>query len=219
MPFPNFGANLPISLLLGKRTDTPPTINDGDAYPIRISPEGFLMVQGAPATTTTSPVLVGGRTVTVSATLQRPNDTNAYAAGDVVANATTGAALITFTNLARVASGDGYITGARLMINNASRTGLQFRVHMFKNVVTAQNDNALYSLLWANRANRIGSFDFDATVTEPGASDAVRTANFTIRIPYDGGGDPNIYVILQTLTAYTPAANESYFLELTAEQN
>src|SRR5687768_7285843 len=54
---------------------------------------------------------VVGQKVTVTVEFTRPSNTTAYTAGDVVSNSTSATTPLDFANLARVASGTGYITG------------------------------------------------------------------------------------------------------------
>src|SRR5688572_28049103 len=108
---------------------------------------------------------VGGSTAVSSATFTRPADTNAYAASDAVSNSTTAPVALTFTNVARVNAGSGYITTARLLKNGTTTANANFRLYLFNTSPTAINDNAAFTLLWANRATCIGYIDFTSMGT------------------------------------------------------
>lgn len=108
---------------------------------------------------------VGGNMGKAAATLTRPADTTAYTAKDAVADSTSAPTVLTFSNLARVNAGSGYIVKARLMTNQSTNTA-RFRLHLFDTSPTAINDNAAYTLLWANRATRIGYIDLTACQTD-----------------------------------------------------
>ena len=163
--------------------------------------------------------LVGGSMATSAATLTRPSDTTAYTAKDAVSNSTSAPTVLTFADLARVNAGSGYIVKARLMTNQSTNTA-RFRLHLYHTAPTAINDNAAHTLLWANRANRLGYIDFAATQTEGSGSDAATSQNDTVRLPFVcASGSRAVYGLLETLDAFTPASGQIIYIELTSDQN
>jgi hypothetical protein len=167
-----------------------------------------------------TPLPVIGTAVEVSTTLARPADTNAYSATDAVSTSTTTPSVLTFTNVARNAQGSGYLVKANLMTNQKTNSA-RHRLHLFNIAPTAINDNAAQTLLWANRAGYVGSIDFAGLATEDAtASDAAVSINTSPRLPFVcAAGDRNLYGMLETLDAYTPASAQSYYVALTTEQN
>ncbi len=164
-------------------------------------------------------LIVGGATVLSAATLVRPADTAAYTAQDVIANLTSGASLITFTNVARVAGGSGYITKARIVTNQATNTA-KYRLHLYHTAPTALQDNAAFLTAYANKDKSVGSIDFSAVAQEATGGDAAGSANISIRLPFVcPAGSSTLYGILECLDAFTPTSGQSFFIELTAEQN
>lgn len=162
---------------------------------------------------------VGGYMVTVSATLTRPADTTAYTAKDAIANSTSAPTALTFSKLARLPGGSGYIVKARLITNQSTNTA-RFRLHLFNTSPTAINDNAAYTLLWANRAARLGTIDFVACQTEGSGSDAANSQNDTVRLPFVcAAADRNIYGLLEAIDAFTPASGQIFYIALTPDQN
>lgn len=156
---------------------------------------------------------------TAAVTLTRPSDTTAYAALDAVSNSTTAPSVLTFASLPRVAGGSGYITKARLMTDQSTNTA-RFRLHLFHTTPTAINDNAAHTLLWANRANRIGFIDFVACATEGSGSTAASSLVADARVGFvTAAGSSSIYGLLETLDAFTPASGQNIYIELTADQN
>ena len=119
---------------------------------------------------------IGGQIEVATATITRPADTTAYTAKDAVSNSTSAPAALTFTGLARLAGGSGYIVKARLMTSQAACTAA-FKLHLFNATPTPINDNAAYTLLYANAASRIGTIEFGACQTEGAGSTA---ANATL---------------------------------------
>jgi hypothetical protein len=161
--------------------------------------------------------LVGGTTTTIAASFTRPADTTAYAALDVVGPAVT--ANVTFTAVAREAGGSGYIVGLRLWTNQSTNVA-QFKVHFYHTAPTAIADNAAFTLLWANRDKRIGSVTLPTAATEGTGSDAASASDFTLRIPYKAAAaSQDIYAIVETLTIFTPASAQVFYIELAVETN
>lgn len=161
--------------------------------------------------------VVRGITTTIAASFTRPADTTAYAALDVVGPAVT--AVVTFTDVASDEGASGYITGLRLWTNQSTNVA-QYKVHFYHTAPTAIADNAPFTLLWANRDKRIGSVTLSAAATEGTGSDAAAAADFTIRIPYKAAaGSRDILAMVETLTAFTPASGQQFYLELAVENN
>lgn len=162
---------------------------------------------------------VSGRMAAVSAAITRPSDTTAYAAKDAVSDSTSAPTVLTFANLARVNAGSGYIVKGRLMTNQSTNTA-RFRLHLFHTAPTAINDNSPYTLLWANRANRLGYVDFAACQTEGSGSDAASALNDTVRLPFVcASGSRAVYGLLEAIDAFTPASGQLFFVELTTDNN
>jgi hypothetical protein len=163
------------------------------------------------------PIPVSGGMIASSVSFARPANTTAYAALDTVSPAVT--ANLTFSNAARVNGGSGYITKARLMTNQSTNVA-RFRLHLFHTAPTAIADNAPYTLLFANTANRIGSIDFPACRTEGTGSDASASLNIIDRLPFVCAvGSRDIIGILETLDAFTPVSGQQFFVELTTDIN
>lgn len=163
--------------------------------------------------------LTVGQIVVVSAAFTRPADTTAYAAQDAVADSTSAPTVRTFTAAARVNGGSGYIMKARLMTDQSTNTA-RLRLHLYNAAPTAINDNAPQTLLWANRAARVGVITFNALATEATGSTGAETLDIVDRLPFVcAGGDSNLYGLLETLDTFTPASGQNFYLELTIDQN
>lgn len=167
---------------------------------------------------------VGSNTSVVGVEFTRPADTAAYAARDVVCNSTSSPTVITFADFARVNQGSGIIVRARLFTDKKDVTA-SFRLHLFHTAPTAIADNSPYTLLYVNAANRIGQIDFPAMASEDATNS---TASATMRPSSDGSfGPPNlwyqaasgsraIYGVLETLSAFTPASEQKFHVQLAA---
>jgi hypothetical protein len=155
-----------------------------------------------------------GFQATVSTTLTRPADTNAYAAGDAVSNATSSPTILTFSGAARAAGGSGLILSARHVKNNT--TAANFRLWLYRQTVAAVNDNAPFPLLWANRANRVGFIDFNHSTGGTGSDSSSALATF-VNLPFSAAGTALFGQL--TTAGYTPTSGEQHFLELSIAQN
>jgi len=160
---------------------------------------------------------VGGTGSVVAASFTRPANVTAYASKDAVSDATSSPNVLTFTDIARVNGGTGYIVKARLETDQSTNVA-RFRLHLFNTAPTAINDNAPYTLLWANRAARIGYVDFDGCQTEGTGSDCANAVNDTVRLHFKCAADSRtLYGIKETLDAFTPASGQNFYVALSAE--
>lgn len=170
----------------------------------------------------TAAVQVGGLIgEPVEVTLTRPSDTTAYAANDAISSSTSSPAAIIFdlANCSVPAGGSGYIVKARLMTNKNDITP-RIRVHLYKSAPTQINDNSPFTLLWANRANRIGYIDFPALATAGTGSDATHSLVADLRLPFKlAAGETRLWAIIQTLDAFTPSSGQQLFFSLLADRN
>ena len=179
----------------------------------------LIQKDGTELFTTGSSTQVGGHTVVSQAEFTRPENTTAYDALDTVCNSTGSPAVLTFANVARAAAGSGYITSGRIMTSQTTCTA-RFRLHLFNVTPTPIADNAPYTMLYANRASRIGVLDFGACRTEGAGSTAANQQNIIDRMPFVcAAASTTLYGILETLDAFTPASAQTFFVGLGVEQN
>jgi hypothetical protein len=162
---------------------------------------------------------VSGSSIVVTATFNRPANATAYAALASISDSTTAPTILTFANMGRVNAGSGYITKARLITNQSTNTA-RYRLHLYNVAPTAINDGAAYTNLSANKANKIGYIDFDPMATEGAGSDIAESLNATCRLAFlCAAASRTLYGALQTKDVFTPASGQTYFVELTPEQN
>jgi hypothetical protein len=163
---------------------------------------------------------------TATATITRPANTTAYAALDAISDSTSTPTCITFANMApEVGSngGSGYIVKARMLTNQSTFTG-RIRLHIYSTAPTAINDNSPFTLLWANRANRIGFITFPAAATEGTGSDSANaiaapgTGNIALAFKC-ANGDQSLYALAETLDGFTPTSGQIFFFELQADSS
>ncbi len=166
---------------------------------------------------------VGSELFEVTAEFTRPNDTTAYATGDVVS--TTGPnSILTFTNAARIVGGSGFVTKAKIF---TSKTSTAFRLLLFNTALTAIADNSPWTLLYADRASYTcvipptGAF---GAITEGAGGTGFMLIDTTtaqyVKYPFlCAGGDRNLYGVIVTTGAYTPDAQQTFSVQLSIERN
>ena len=159
---------------------------------------------------------IGGRKKVVTLDFTRPADTTAYAAKDAIAVSTSSPTVFSF-NIARIAAGAGTITKVRLWTDQSTNVA-QYRLHFYSVTPTAINDNAAFTILWANRAKRVGFADIGPLSTEGTGSDSANGQNTDVRVPFVcAAASTTLYALVETLTAFTPASEQKFFIAVTAE--
>lgn len=163
--------------------------------------------------------MVGSPMAVVAAELTRPADTTTYTANDAVANSTSAPTVITFSNIARVTGGSGYITNAKLVKSTTGVTGASFRLWLYSAAPTAINDNAAFPIKYADRAGCQGYIDLYPT-TEGTGSDCAVALQTGVGLKFKcAEGSQSLYGLLEATGAYAPGNAEKFYLELTADQN
>lgn len=155
-------------------------------------------------------------TANPSSAFTRPNDTTAYASGDLVANSTVAGSvtplswLVTPTNT----KGPLFIRRVRLKKSTAVTANAQFRVHLYETAPTVTNgDNGAWL---STVSSYLGSFDVSADKVFSDASEGsgVPQSGTGSEIGVPGGTDKTIYGLLEARAAYTPGAQEVFTIYL-----
>jgi hypothetical protein len=162
--------------------------------------------------------VVGIPVARVSATFTRPNDTTAYVTGDVVANSTSAAALMTFA--VGVANGNsGAITRVQVETNDPANVA-QYRLWLYTvSNPTHANDNAAFVQQHADAARLVGTLDIPALSASGGDAASGQSA---LTLPLDyvcDAADVNLYGLLETRSGFTPVANRVYTVTLWIRPN
>lgn len=162
-----------------------------------------------------------GRIANPSANFTRPNDTTAYAVGDLIANSTTAGSVtpMSFANIARVAAGAASIIKARLSKTGTGITGAAFTLHLYGSSPTVTNgDNGAW--LSNQAATYLGSFEFGlarAKVFSDGVSiNGITETGYPVTVDLASG--TTIYGLLEARGAYAPTAQEVFTVTLEVEQ-
>lgn len=174
-------------------------------------------VQSANALPVNGTVNATGLQVITTASFTRPADTIGYAAQDVVSNSTSAPTLLTFAGAGRANGGSGLVLSARHL--KSSTTLASYRLHLYRVAPTAINDNAQFTLLYANRANRVGFIDF-SHATGGSGSDSTSALSTFVNLPFVcDAASVSLFGILVASAAYTPTSGEQHFIELAIAQN
>jgi hypothetical protein len=174
-------------------------------------------------------LIVGNRIILASDETVRlgGGDATPYAAGDAIALTTGTSATLALRSLtvARVAGGSGYLTKFRLMTDQAACVA-QIRIHFF---TVAQptgpivGDNIPMTLLYVNAGERIGAVTMPplATSTVAGTSTGAVSQDIadTVFAFKCAAIDTKIYYRFETLTAFTPASGQKFWLECLSDAN
>lgn len=136
------------------------------------------------------------------------------------------ARLFRLPNAGRVAAGSGYVVKGQIMTDQKTCVA-RCKVHLFHAPVTAYLDNAPYLLLFANADSRSSQVIFPALATEDptnstGALTIVtpNTANSNLPASYGcAASDADMYFMVETLDAFTPASGQGFFVKFAFEQD
>jgi hypothetical protein len=144
----------------------------------------------------------GSSSHSATVTITRPSDTTAYTAGDAVGD-TGGSAILTFANLAR-AAGEVIITSVELEIDAAAvPSGMgAFNVRLYNAAPTAIADNAAWDLVSGDRGKYLGNIQL-ATPTDEGSTLFSDNDGINKQITLTS---TSLYVVLQTVAAFTPSS-------------
>lgn len=153
---------------------------------------------------------------TLSITFDRPANTTAYTAGDVVGPATTTDALFELLGIGERATlgTSALLISAQLLINAASvPSGMStFRAHFYSGKPSARVDNAAFTLTWTDAPLYLGYVDFPTpAVVGSVLQSSLDGINKLLPIP---AGSSALWMALETRGAYTPASGTSFRLDL-----
>lgn len=159
----------------------------------------------------------------------RPADTTAYASGDVIANSTSAATVMTFPNCAEPGKG-GCIRSVLLMDGAAQATKLNADLFLFSvTPVSYGNDNGAFVPTDAEMKNLIGVVSLDGTTAANlkvgdatvGDGGNVLIQQTGLAVPFQcapgsasAGADSNLYGVLIARNAYTPVSAETFRVQL-----
>jgi hypothetical protein len=162
--------------------------------------------------------LLRPKTVCIEATLTRPADTTAYAAGDAMADSTSAPTVLTFANCARENGGGGVIQSAVLIDSTGQATALDVDLVLYDTSITPTNDNAAWAPSDSDANTSVGFIAFRGTSTSGGTS---KSSNNNVIDPGAlsksfkcASSSKNLYGQLVARNAYTPVSGEAFKVRL-----
>ena len=126
--------------------------------------------------------------------------TNVYAAGDVVGQ------LLTISNVAKSTGTGVKIVRVILQTNDTGVAGKKFNVHIYRDIPTIANDNAPFTIDWANHQKRVGVFPIVLGVGNLGTVGMNDYNEITLN-PLA----KDIYFAIETVDGFTPSASSTEF--------
>lgn len=166
----------------------------------------------------TEKVLSVGRTR--SATYTRPSDTNAYAAGDVIADSTSAPTILTFAGATTGKASPSIIQHALIVTSASVATKPDLELWLFDTTIVMDNDNAVFTPTDAELLTLIGVITFavadfkvgDATVGAGG--NAICEAK-SLGVPFNSTTSSNdLFGVLVVRNAYVPVSGEIFTVRL-----
>ena len=161
----------------------------------------------------------GARLVAASSTITRPENTTAYASGDLVANSVTASEVNALQFQGFDAGAAGEVLGARIQKSTNSATNAAFRLHLSTVIPTfaTNGDNDAISTNtvmtakgWLGYVDITAMTGFSAVAWGAGAVDSSR-----LLLPYVLA-TTIIYGVLEARGSYTPGSAEVFTLWLIA---
>lgn len=156
---------------------------------------------------------VDGKAYRSTVSFNRPANTTAYSAGDVIGGASSA-----IHTLSAVGPSGGFILlqSMALLIGNAAvPVGMGgFRVHIYSTSPTAVADNAVFNLSSAERAAYMGFVDLG---TPQGLGGTIYTqTDYIGRLVKLAAASTSLFVEIETRGGYTPESGTAYELRMSA---
>jgi hypothetical protein len=185
---------------------------DGDYTPLDVNDSGQLRVEPS-------------ATKSVTATLTRPSDTNAYAADDSVSSSTSAPTVVTLSAMARANGLGGRIRSAFMVDSAYSATPGQFESWLLDTTATPTNDNAAFAPTDAHAKTVVAhivwnlSYPGDKTVGTNGNRLYVGTVTTNDGHFKCAAADTALYLIHAVRNAYTPISGELFDFKFIVDQD
>lgn len=150
----------------------------------------------------------------------RPADTNAYAAGDVVADSTSAPTILTFPRAVCEVGGESLIQSATLVTSANVATKPDLQLWLFDRTVVMDNDNAAFTPSDAEMLTLLHIIAFPTGAFVVGDAGAGAAGNAVCNaqalwLPIRTAvGDNAIYGILVARNAYVPVSAEVFTVRL-----
>jgi hypothetical protein len=153
------------------------------------------------------------KNIVLTYSFTRPSNTTTYAAEDAVNDGTNN---ITFTPSTDIQDGQSLIVkSVRLTTNSTTTTNGSFRLYLTDTTQTAIADNAQQTLLYTNKAKRVGYVDLSLATGGTG-SDCAESYITDVNVPFKSVST-DFYGYLVAKAAYVPASAQEFYIELVCQ--
>lgn len=156
-----------------------------------------------------------------SAEFTRPSDTNAYAAGDVVADSTSAATVMTFTAVTRGKKATAIIQEAILIDGANQSTKLDSELWLFDIAPASYgNDNAAFTPTDAELESLVGVIPFSSSdwkvgdATSGASGNCVNHAQNLSMVVNTTKDSSDLFGVLIARNAYTPVSAGTFHVRL-----
>ncbi|MDP3740358.1 MAG: hypothetical protein Q8R02_23430 [Hyphomonadaceae bacterium] len=208
-----------VETIVGEHNTTLPTLVNTQPSVVQLDDRGRLITTGG-AGTAGSPSggvqSVQGFGYSSVASITRTNDTNVYAANDVIGAATGSTAGKELASIGPAGGGEIIITTAQFEIDITGVVAgmTSFRLYLY-NVTppSALGDNAAWDLPSGDRASFVGYVDL-GTPVDLGSTLYVETLQINKQVTVPSGG--SLFGYLVTIGTWTPAASSVFKITLKA---
>jgi hypothetical protein len=159
----------------------------------------------------------GGSSVTTKlseASYTRPADTTAYAAGDVLAESTSAATVLTFTNIGASNGGGATLLGVTLIDSVAAATPPELELYLFDTAPTMQNDNVAWAPSDAEMEKCLGFVSLYRGLFKTCGANGIVDVDGLSKSIICASGTTSIYGILVHRLSYTPTSAEKFTVRL-----
>ena len=194
----------------GQYHATPPVIDDHHDAEVLIDSRGR------------QAVYVSGNLVSVSTSITRPADVNAYAAGDVVADATSNPTVTVFAGCARSVGEAGHLVQVILVDSANQATKGLYELWLFSATYGQDADNAVFTPTDAECATLQAIIPLNTSYVGDATAGAVGNAVYTsgsIDIPFVcAAAQTSLWGALVVRNAYTPVSAEVFTMTLVLDQ-
>jgi hypothetical protein len=193
----------------------------GDKVQLFVDDGADIQVEIANATVEISndngnPLTVDGRAYSSSVSFNRPGNTSAYTAGDVIgvtSGGAAGSAIHTFTSIGP-SNGHVMIQSVEMFLDASTvPAGMgAFRLHLYNTSPSGIIDNAAFDLQTTDRAKYIGYADLSTPLDF--GSVLYSQSDYSGRLLQLASGSTSLFGILQTVNAYTPASGTAHEIRI-----
>lgn len=175
---------------------------------------------------------IGLLSVLRSVWFTRPNDTTAYATGEVISDSTAVSKIMFFSECARKGRGSGAINQVMLIDGASQATKLSADLFLFRRPVDSYGvDNAAFTPTDEELGSLVAVVSLDGTTAAnlkqgdatSGVGGNVVIVNTSLSIPFECAatpwGDDALFGVLVARNAYTPVASETFRVILSITQD